>query len=230
MDLSLTASPVKAFPCYGRGNPVMFTTLFLVRNADTDFSRDHRVAGRRDIGLSAAGRAQAADLRARVAGKYDIAEIMASPLPRAVETAEIVAGGVGLGVVRDPRLVDFDAGRWEGQSHTEIGASAEYQRFIDDPIGESIPGGEKIGDVRDRVVAAVSQALADNELGASIMLVSHAGPLRVLLAHYLGMSLIHYHRLRLSPASMSILRFESEEGVPRILTINCTSDPGVALR
>jgi broad specificity phosphatase PhoE len=209
----------------------MFTTLFLVRNADTDFTRDGRVAGRRDISLSAAGRAQAAGLRDRLVEiKQDLNEILASPLPRAVETAEIIAAPFGHGVVRDPRLIDFDAGRWEAQTHKEIGASPEYQRFIDNPVSESIPGGEKISDVRDRIVASVSQALADNELGANIMVVSHAGPLRVLLAHYLGMNLIHYHRLRLSPASMSILRFESEAGVPRVLTINCTADPGPALR
>ncbi len=208
----------------------MFSTLFLVRNADTDFSRDGRVAGRRDISLSAAGRKQAEELRDRLASKSELVEIMASPLPRAVETAEIIAGPLGLGVVRDPRLIDFDAGRWEGQKHGDIGVTPEYQRFIANPVDESIPGGERIDAVRDRVVAAVSQALADNELGASILIVSHAGPLRVLLAHYLGMNLVHYHRLRLSPASLSILRFESEAGVPRILTINCTADPSPALR
>jgi probable phosphoglycerate mutase len=180
----------------------MYTTLFLVRNADTDFSRDGRVAGRRDISLSAAGRKQAEDLRDRLSGKHDLVEILASPLPRAVETAELLAGALGLGVVRDPRLIDFDAGRWEGQKHAEIGATSEYQKFIGNPVDESIPGGERIDAV----------------------------PLRVLLAHYLGMNLIHYHRLRLSPASLSILRFESEAGVPRILTINCTAEPGPALR
>lgn len=209
----------------------MYTTLFLVRNADTDFTRDGRVAGRRDISLSSDGRKQAESLRDRLyAGKHDLVEILASPLPRAVETAELLAAPFGLGVVRDPRLIDFDAGRWEGQKHGEIGASAEYQRFIANPVDESIPGGERIDAVRDRIVAAVSQALADNELGANILIVSHAGPLRVLLAHYLGMNLVHYHRLRLSPASVSILRFESEHGVPRILTINCTAEPGPALR
>ena len=209
----------------------MYTTLFLVRNADTDFTRDGRVAGRRDISLSAAGRAQAENLRDRFAGiKSDIVEILASPLPRAVETAEILAAPWGQGVVRDPRLIDFDAGRWEGQAHRDINASAEYQRFLVNPVDESIPGGENIGEVRDRIVASVSQALADNELGANILIVSHAGPLRVLLAHYLGMNLVHYHRLRLSPASLSVLRFESEAGVPRVLTINCTTDPGPALR
>jgi broad specificity phosphatase PhoE len=134
-------------------------------------------------------------------------------------------------VVRDPRLIDLDAGRWEGQSHKDIGATPEWQRFLNDPVSESIPDGEKLIDIRDRVVASVSQALADNELGANILIVSHAGPLRVLLAHYLGMNLIHYHRLRLSPASLSVLRFESEVGVPRILTINNScADPGSALR
>jgi broad specificity phosphatase PhoE len=155
---------------------------------------------------------------------------MASPLPRAVETAELLAGPHGLGVVRDPRLVDLDAGRWEGRPHDEVAANPDYQRFLRNPIEERIPDGERLIDVRDRITAAVSQALSDNELGANIVLVSHAGPLRVLLAHYLGMSLIHYHRLRLSPASLSILRFESEEGVPRVLTINCTSDPAPTLR
>jgi broad specificity phosphatase PhoE len=186
------------------------------------------VAGRRDISLSAAGRAQAEGLRDHL-HQHDLAEIYASPLPRAVETAEIVAQPLSLGVVRDPRLIDFNAGRWEGKSHAEIGASAEYRRFLEDPVTDGIPGGERLTDVRDRIVSAVSQALADNEMGASILLISHAGPLRVLLAHYLGMNLIHYHRLRLSPASLSILRFESEIGVPRVLTINCTADPRPAL-
>jgi broad specificity phosphatase PhoE len=206
----------------------MYTTLFLVRNADTEFSRDRRVAGRRDIGLSSDGRAQAAELRDRLKS-VDMAEILASPLPRAVETAEIIAAAAGLGLVRDPRLIDFDAGQWEGRPHDEIGASKEYRRFIEDPVTESIPGGERLVAVRERMMASVSQALADNELGANVVVVSHAGPLRVLLAHYLGMNLVHYHRLRLSPASLSVLRFESEVGVPRVLAINCTADPMPAL-
>ena len=207
----------------------MSTTLFLVRNADTDFSRDRRVAGRRDIPLSDAGRRQTAAL-ARHLGSIEVAEILASPLPRAVETAELLAGPLGVGVVRDPRLIDFNAGSWEARPHDEIAASAEYQRFLINPVAESIPGGEKLIDVRDRIVAAISQALADNELGANIVIVSHAGPLRILLAHYLGMSINHYHRLRISPASVSVLRFESEEGIPRLLCVNCTADPSPTLR
>jgi broad specificity phosphatase PhoE len=207
----------------------MHTTLFLARNADTDFSRDRRVAGRRDIGLSLAGREQAAALRDRLR-TVELTEILSSPLPRAVDTAETVAQAMSLGVVRDPRLVDFAAGQWEGRSHAEIAATEEWRRFMASPAETAIPGGERLIEVRDRMVASVSQALQDNELGASILIVSHAGPLRVLLAHYLGMELAHYHRLRLSPASLTVLRFESETEGPRVLTVNCLSAPDVPIR
>jgi alpha-ribazole phosphatase len=206
----------------------MYTTLFLVRNADTDFSRDRRVAGRRDIPLSDEGRRQAALLGEQLRA-IEVTEILASPLPRAVETAEIVAVPFNIGVVRDPRLVDFDAGRWDGRGHDEIRASPEYQTLMTAP-DPAIPGGERLADARDRMVAAVSQALADNEMGANIVLVSHAGPLRVLLSYYLGMDVGQFHRLRLSPASVSVVRFASEQGLPRILSINCTADPAPALR
>jgi broad specificity phosphatase PhoE len=199
----------------------MHTDLYLVRNAATEWSRDRRVAGRRDLGLSADGQAQAAELGERLRNA-EIAEVLCSPVLRAVETAERIARPHGLEVARDPRLTDLGAGKWEGMKHDEILVSDEYKRFLANPLSQSIPGGEKLMDARDRLVTSVNQALVDNELGANVVMVSHAGPLRVLLAHYLGMDLANYHRLRLSPASISILRFDSEEGIPRLLAVNCT--------
>ena len=206
----------------------MHTTLYLVRNASTDWSREGRVAGRRDLALSTEGRAEAGRLAERLRA-LEVAEVLTSPLPRAVETAEAAASLHKLEVARDPRLTDLHAGQWEGARHQEVAASPEYKRFLADPLSASIPGGEKLTDTRDRMVAAIEQALEDNELGANIVIVSHAGPLRVLLAHYLGMDLASYHRLRLSPASVSALRFESERGVPRVLALNWLADLGAAL-
>jgi broad specificity phosphatase PhoE len=199
----------------------MHTTLFLVRNAATDWSREGRVTGRRDLGLSAEGRAQTDALAAQLAD-LDVTEVLCSPVLRAVETAEAIARGHGLEVARDPRLTDFAAGAWEGMRHEEIAATEQYRRFIANPLSEEIPGGERLVDARDRMIASIGQALMDNELGANVVVVSHAGPLRILLAHHLGMDLATYHRLRLSPTSVSILRFDSEAGVPRVLAINCT--------
>lgn len=206
----------------------MHTTVLLVRNGTTDWNRDGRLAGRRDIGLSVEGRAQVGELAGRL-GAIDLAEVLSSPLPRAVETAEALAGPHQLEVGRDPRLIDFHAGKWEAMKQADIAASEEYRRFLENPLADAIPGGERLVEARDRMIASIEQALSDNELGATIAVVSHAGPLRVVLAHYLGMDLANYHRLRLSPASVSALGFDSEHGVPRVLALNHMGDLRAAL-
>jgi broad specificity phosphatase PhoE len=206
----------------------MHTTLLLVRNGATEWTRERRVAGRRDLPLSAEGRAQSQLLAERLRD-IEIAEILSSPLPRAFETAETIAAPHKLDVARDPRLTDLHAGKWEGMRHSEVAANPEYKAFLNDPVGRNVPGGEPLMEVRDRMIGSVQQALTDNELGAVVVLVSHAAPLRILVAHYLGMSLAHYHRLRLSTGSVSALGFETLDGVPRLLTINCAADLKTAI-
>ena len=201
----------------------MHTTLYLIRNGATEWSREGRVAGRRELGLSTQGRAQAEELGERLK-QCDLTEILSSPLPRAVETAELMAGPHHVEVARDPRLTDFHVGQWEGLRHAELQQNEAYRTFLQHPDQAPFPGGERLADVRERMLSSVSQALADNELGASIAIVSHAGPLRVLIAHYLGMPLDSFHRLRVSPSSVSALRFDSEDGPPRLLSLNCLGD------
>ncbi len=197
----------------------MHTTLFLVRHGETEWAKSGRVLGRRDLGLSEAGRAQAAEVAERLAGT-EVAEILTSPLLRAVETAEKIAERHQIEVARDPRLTDMQAGKWEGKTYQEVLSDEEYQTFLRDPRSPSIPGGEPLDAIRERVVASVEQALTDNELGANIVMVTHAGVVRVLLAHYLGMSLANYHRLRVGSGSISVLRFDSARELPRVLAVN----------
>jgi broad specificity phosphatase PhoE len=197
----------------------LHTKLFLVRHGETEWAKSKKVLGRRDIGLSEAGRAQADQAAERLA-QVDVAEILASPLLRAVETAERIAAHHKIEVARDPRLTDLQAGKWEGKSYDAVLADEEYQKFLRDPRSHSIPGGEPLDAIRDRVVASIEQALEDNELGSNIVVVTHAGVVRVLLAHYLGMSLANYHRLRVGSGSISILRFETDRELPRVLAVN----------
>jgi broad specificity phosphatase PhoE len=201
----------------------MHTILYLIRHGATDWTRDRRLAGRRELGLSLEGRVQADELAERLA-PLDLAEVLSSPLPRAIETAERIATRHRIDVARDPRLTDLHAGKWEGAALADLSQRDEFRRFLDDPIASPIPGGEALTDVRDRMLASTMQALVDNELGAHIAVISHAGPLRILIAHYLGMELASFHRLRLQPASVTALRFESETQKPRLLTLNCLGD------
>jgi broad specificity phosphatase PhoE len=85
-----------------------------------------------------------------------------------------------------------------------------------------LPGGERIADVLSRMLASVNQALSDNQHGSSIALVSHAGPLRVLLAHYTSTPPWNHARLRLEPGSVTQLRFSAVDAPPELGFINQT--------
>jgi uncharacterized phosphatase len=72
------------------------TLLYLVRHGETDWNRQRRIQGSTDIPLNATGRDQAART-ARLLGRRSWDAILTSPLSRAVETASIISGELGLG-------------------------------------------------------------------------------------------------------------------------------------
>ena len=197
----------------------MQTTVFLIRHGVTEWHAARKVLGHRDIGLNEQGKVQARGA-AEALARVPIAEVLSSPLVRAVQTAEIIAEKFKVPLARDPRLADFRVGRWEGMGYDEVAALAEYQQFLADPMSHRIPGGEDLAQIRDRAVGAVDQTLRDHPAGESMAIISHAGIIKVLLAHYLGMNLADYHRLRVAPGSISVLSFVDDRELPRILAVN----------
>ena len=195
----------------------MPSNVFLVRTGETAW-RGKRVLGRRDVGLSEAGLAQAwaaADSLAPVT----VDELIASPLARATETAGCIAERFKVDLARDQRLTAIDVGPWEGRALEDLERDPGYQK-LRGLEGEAFPMGERLADVRDRVVASVEQALTDNSTGSNIVLVLHGGPLRVALAHYLGMPLGHYPRLRAAHGSLSMVRFTPDYARCDVLVVN----------
>lgn len=169
--------------------------------------------------MNDAGRAQARLAADALAG-VSLADVVSSPLQRALETGDIVAERHGIQVARDPRLRDFDVGKWAAMPYDEVAETPEYQRFLADPLSERIPEGETLGDIQERAVGAVEQALADSPSGDALAIVTHAGIIRVLLTHYLGSAPGNYHRLRVSPGSVSVLSFTDDRELPRVLAVN----------
>jgi broad specificity phosphatase PhoE len=202
----------------GRGADVQ-TTLFLIRSGVTDWDRAHRLPGRRDLSLAETGRAQAETSRHLLATLH-IDELLCSPLQRAIETAEVIAAPHGIPVARDTRLTAMHFGRWEGMSRDELAHDERYRAFLDNPLNVQSFDGESLSDVRARVLAAVDQALEDNEIGANIVLVTHASVIRVLLLHFLGMPPTSYHQLHVTPGAATVLRFASDWAPPRLWAIN----------
>jgi broad specificity phosphatase PhoE len=205
-------------PCYG--DEVLRTTVFLIRNAETAWNAERRLAGRRELGLSDQGRMTAESLAERFKG-VTLDELLASPLPRTVETAQPLAEAQDLEVARDPRLSDWIPGQWEGLTYAEITADPRYEQLIARPLSEcALPGGERFPDIVTRMLASVRQSLEDNELGAKIGVVSHAGPLRLLLSHLLSVPMHDHERLRLDPGSVTILSFSALDAPPMLIAIN----------
>jgi broad specificity phosphatase PhoE len=81
--------------------------ILLARHGETEAKRHRMLLGRRDAPLTAEGRRQAAELAAAVAAE-SLVRLYTSPLRRALETAEIVGGRIGLEPISDERLVETD--------------------------------------------------------------------------------------------------------------------------
>lgn len=206
----------------------METTVFLVRHGVTSWHAERKLLGQRDIPLSDEGMAQGQRVADNLAG-LALSEILTSPLQRAVQTANIIGEQAGIEVGRDPRLTDFDVGHWAGMRVEQIAQTSEYKAFLDNPTVERIPGGENLAEVRDRAVAAIEQALEDNPSGDAIAVITHAGVIRVLLAHYLGSPPANYHRISVNPGSVSVLSFADDRELPRVIAVNCVADLATVL-
>ena len=133
-------------------------TLILTRHGRAA-ADDIMLGGQLDVPLTADGRAEAEALGRRLAG-VRIDRIVASPMIRALETAQVVAAGRPIEV--DERLRELDYGRWEGLTYPEIDAGdpALRARWEHDPAATHSPGGESGDDVAVRALGFLVDLLA----------------------------------------------------------------------
>ena len=169
--------------------------LALLRHGHTEWNRAGRIQGRSDIPLDAEARADLGN-RALPAGWQD-ARLVSSPLSRAVQTAQLVAG-------RDPEtvpaLTEMHWGEWEGQKARDLHAIEDAGYLPIERWGWSYrpPGGESPGDLRARLRPWLTT------LGEDTVAVCHIGIMRVLLAqatgwHFDGPAPFQVKRKRLYP-------------------------------
>lgn len=180
--------------------------LLLVRHAETEHNTQARCQGQSDPPLSAVGRRQAAALAARLA-QEKIHHVYASDLRRATETAVAIAAAHNLPVHTDPRLREMAFGEWEGLTWAEIGERypQEWAAWQADPLGVAPPGGETLAQVTLRVQSALG-SIAERHPDQCVALVSHGGPLRVLLCLALDLPPQAHWRFHVESASISELR------------------------
>ena len=158
--------------------------LYFVRHGETDWNRDGRLQGQRDVELNAAGRRQAAacgtilgDLLRGIGRQPDEFAFVSSPLSRALETMALMRRMLGLdpaSVQIDPRLKELSFGDWEGEplprsarairrrsrpaSLTNGASSRQTARAMPASHNGSAPGTPRCGTTRWRSPTAAPRA------------------------------------------------------------------------
>jgi probable phosphoglycerate mutase len=197
------------------------TTFYLVRHAAHDLL-GHVLAGRmRGVSLSEAGRAQAEAVAATLADRQ-LAAVISSPQPRALETASPIAARHGLEPKVEPDLDEVDFGDWTGMRFDALAARADWRAFNTFRAMARVPGGETMQQAQTRATSAILRLRAAFA-GQAVTVVSHGDIIKSVIAHVLGVPLDLFRRIEISPASRSVLVLEDEDA--RIEAVNLPLSP-----
>lgn len=190
--------------------------IYLLRHGQTEFNAAGRYQGRLDSPLTPRGLAQAQQMGAALAALVEPAGvvIMASPLGRALRTAQIVGASLGRSVTTDPRLIEVGLGEWEGRTAAEIDTGWPGQRDAF-PRNEWVfhaPGGESYDSVATRIGDVLTGIAADPERVRVI--VTHAFTGRVLRGLFAGLP--RHRAVRLEIPQDAVLRLDAGGSIVRI--------------
>lgn len=171
--------------------------LWLIRHGESQGNLERRVQGWADYPLTELGRQQALRLAERLAqpvdsqwGERPIQELVASPLQRAAETAEIVSQALALPVLFDARLKEYNFGPLNGLTPDDIVARYPAVRaaWEVNQSWQPLPGEEgepafvaRVREVMDQIVARMGEE-------TSVVVVAHGGPLDACLRSWLGIA------------------------------------------
>lgn len=132
------------------------TTFLLIRHGTIDLL-GHTLAGHApDVHLNARGKVEAERLAERIA-HLPLSAIYTSPLERAQETAWPLAARFGLDLRISAGLDEIDFGDWTRRTFAELEPLPEWQRWNSARSEARAPGGESMGEVQSRVVAAIER-------------------------------------------------------------------------
>jgi broad specificity phosphatase PhoE len=187
-------------------------TVYLARHGETAWSLSGQHTGLTDLPLTEQGRQNAVKLGTRLRG-LQFAKVFTSPLQRAATTCELA--GYGAAAERDPDLVEWNYGEYEGLRSVEIHA----RRPDWDLFRDGCPGGEspaQAGARADRVVKRL------RELNGNVLVFSSGHFLRTLAARWLGLEPGGGRFFELGTASLSALSYENTLTRPAVKLWNET--------
>jgi broad specificity phosphatase PhoE len=177
--------------------------LVLVRHATTE--GDGRFQGQADVGLSPAGRRQLPAF-CRKLRRYKITVAYASDLCRARMTAAFAARRLGVRLEVRPGLREMHFGKWQGLCWEQVLEQSPQlaRRWAKQFPERRVPGGERFARFKARIRREL-RAIAAANPAQSVLVVTHAGVIRVALASALGMPDRNLFRFAVDPCGLSVI-------------------------
>lgn len=194
------------------------TNLFFIRHGEAFSNVDNTVAGMRsDRGLTLRGVKQAQALARRLAADTFVADVVyASTMPRARQTAEILAPVLQRELVFNDELHELRPGDADGWTFEQIFALPTFEAFasqIDVPIA---PNGESWGVFHQRIATAIDQIIATHA-GQRVVLVVHGGVIETASMHLLGLGPTDRQRISFQCYNTAITRWRQNRNIAQRL-------------
>lgn len=203
------------------------TLVLFVRHGQTPTTGKLLPGRAAGLHLSDAGRRQAEEAAERLKVLKRVDAVYASPLERARETAAPISQALGLRTAIDKGLLECDFGDWTGAELKKLMKLPEWSTVQRAPSTFRFPNGESFTEMQTRMVSAVDRLRAKHR-GGVVVCVSHADPIKAVLAHAMGTHLDLFQRIVVSTCSISAVAYSTSG--PVVLTVNSTGGTLADLR
>lgn len=206
-----------------RGPVPTGTRVLMIRHGESRANAEGVAGGPLgDGGLTEKGQAQARALAERLVRSRELHAATAfycSDLPRARQTAEIVAAGLpsDLELVEEAGIAEISVGEGDGLTWSEFVERYGAVDWDEDPTALNAPGGESLAGFHQRSVSAL-EALIARHPGELIVLVTHGGFIEQALKYLWGVPAGERLMPRIENCSMTEIEFAPER--QRLLRYN----------
>ena len=197
------------------------TLVLLIRHGQTPTTGKTLPGRAKGLHLAETGQEQARNVAERLTVLKRLDAIYSSPLERARETAAPLSKARALPIVIDRGLLECEFGEWTGAELKDLMKKPEWTTVQRYPSGFRFPGGESFAEMQTRMSATV-QRLAAAHVGGVIACVSHADPIKAVLADALGTHLDLFQRISISTCSVSAIAYGPTG--PNVLCVNSVGD------
>ncbi len=193
----------------------LITRVDLIRHGEPVGGRRYR--GQLDDPLSEKGWQQ---MRDAVSDHCPWDTIISSPLSRCAEFATEISERYQRILKLEPNFKEIGFGDWEGKTAVEIQTETPgaLEAFWRDPITERPPGAEPLVEFQQRIESAWNNLLAEHK-GQNILVVCHAGVIRMSMQYILGMPLENVFRINVANASITRMQIDhaSAKNYPQLI-------------